>query len=464
MTSLAESAANPYLTGNYAPVRDELDVSGLGVAGQLPPGLVGTYLRVGPNPRFEPLGAYHLFDGDGMVHALTIEDGDVRYRNRWVRTKAFGVEERLGRAVFGGLAELRVPPPEVVAEAGPARNAANTNVVSHGGRLLALWEAGLPYELTTELDTVGEYDFGGAYTGAFSAHPHVDPVTGEMFVFGYAPFPPYLRYHVISPTGEVVSSTVIDIPAPVMMHDFVITEHHAVFLDAPAIFDVQGALAGEPIVKWSPEAGCRVGVMARYGDGGEITWHDVEPRYVFHFMNAYEDDGRLHVLAEQMPELRFGIEGDDPAAAPEFSLWDWSIDLAGGTLTETQLDDRRTGFPRIDERSTGRRSRHGHALTFAGTPRQGDFDAVVRYDLATMEAETHAYGAGRTTSEVVFAPDPAAASDSEGWLCSFVHDAATDTSTFEVLDAADVTAGPLAVVTLPRRVPFGFHAAWLPAG
>jgi len=464
VTSLAENPNDPYLSGNFAPVDDELDVADLPVEGELPPGLDGIFVRNGPNPRFDPIGRYHIFDGDGMLHAMHLGGGRARYVNRWVRTKAFAVEDRLGHAVFGGLSEFRLPPPEIVAEAGPARNAANTNVVRHAGRILALWEAGLPYEVTPDLDTVGEYDFGGDYTGSFSAHPHVDAETGEMFVFGYGPFPPYLRYHVVSPEGKVVHSTTIDIPNPVMIHDFMITERHAVFLDAPAVFDVAGAIEGKPMVRWAPEAGCRVGVMDRYGDGSAITWHEIEPRYVFHFMNAYEVDGRVHVLAEQAPDIQIGFGDGDADGQGDFTLWDWTVDLAAGTLTETQLDERRTGFPRVDDRRTGHRSRHGHALTFSGPAQaMGEFDTVVRYDLGTMDAETYCFGRGRVTGEVVFAPDPAGRDDSDGWLCSFVHDATTDTSTFEVLDASDITAGPVATVPLPRRVPFGFHAAWLPA-
>lgn len=158
----AEPLAHPYLTGQYAPVHDELTSDELPVTGALPPSMNGAYLRNGPNPAFAPLGRYHLFDGDGMVHALEIVDGRARYRNRFVESRGLAAERRAGGALFGGLSDFRLPPPELIEEAGVMKNTANTNIVRHAGRTLALMEAVPPTEMTAELATVGEYDFSGA--------------------------------------------------------------------------------------------------------------------------------------------------------------------------------------------------------------------------------------------------------------------------------------------------------------
>jgi carotenoid cleavage dioxygenase len=292
MTGVMNRRQDPYLSGVYAPVATERDDVDLAVTGELPESLVGTYLRNGPNPMFEPKGRYHVFDGDGMVHGVTLADGRASYRNRWVRTDGLAAEIRAGRAIYGGMADGDFPTPEETGGGPPMKNVANTNVLRHAGRILCLWEAGPATEIDVDLSTVGLYDFGGAYGGALTAHPKLDPVTGEMLAFGYSPFPPYLTYLIVASDGSLVRSVPIELPAPVMMHDFAITDRHAVFLDAPAVFDIAALAAGEPMLAWKPELGTRFGVVDRDG-GGDVTWVETDPCYVFHFLNAWSStDGR----------------------------------------------------------------------------------------------------------------------------------------------------------------------------
>ena len=207
---------HPFLEGNFAPVDKELDATGLQVIGEIPSDLRGTFLRTGPNPRFSPLGFYHWFDGDGMVHAVRIGDDGVAYRNRWVRTRGFLHEEQAGHAIWTGILHPPMnPPPHDIAR----KNVANTALLSHAGKLLALWEGGDPYSLDAQtLATHGPYTFGDRLSSRFTAHPKVDPVTGELFFFGYQLLePPYLKYSVVSATGELQFTTPIELPEPVMM-------------------------------------------------------------------------------------------------------------------------------------------------------------------------------------------------------------------------------------------------------
>src|SRR5690606_25653284 len=170
------SSDDPFLTGPYAPVFDERSVNGLRVTGELPAGLRGAFLRNGPNPAFPPLGRYHIFDGDGMVHGVWFDgDGGARYANRWVRSRGLLAEAAAGKALFGGLSEFSLPEPEVLEAAGMMKNTANTHIVGHAGRTLALMEGSRPTELGADLETVGECDFGGALHGAMTAHPKFDP-------------------------------------------------------------------------------------------------------------------------------------------------------------------------------------------------------------------------------------------------------------------------------------------------
>lgn len=464
----------PYLVGPYEPVSDELDVERLEITGSLPPELNGTFLRNGPNPAFAPSGAYHLFDGDGMVHAVRLEGGSASYRNRWIRSAGLEAERRAGRSLYGGMANASFPGPELVGDAGPMKNVANTHVVRHAGRTLCLWEAGPPTELDDELATIGIHDFGGRLPGAMTAHPKVDPVTGEMFAFGYSALPPYLRYHVIDADGLAVMSVDIDLPAPVMMHDFAVTERHAVFLDAPAVFDFRGFAEGGPMLAWQPERGTRLGVMDRYGDGSDLRWFEIDNCYVFHFLNAYDDGSEIVVDACRLARMDIGLDRSAPAGSDRSSdtggrdrLTRWRIDLDAGSVAGTELSELRGDFPRIDDRRATRRHRHGYLATFAaGRPgpmrgEDGMFDSITAVDLEAGTEVVHRLGAGQSTGEPVFAPAPGERSEQAGWVLSHVHDARDGRSEVLVLDASDIAGAPVARIHMPRRVPFGFHGSWV---
>ena len=187
---------------------------------------------------------------------------------------------------------MNFPGRELTGDAGPVKNPANTHIIRHAGRFLALWEGGLPTEVTASLDTIGEYDFDGRLEGSMTAHPRLDPRTGEMFFFAYSLFAPFLRYHVVDAEGVLVHSAAIDLPAPVMMHDFVITERHAVFLDSPIVFNMEN-LGNGPMVSWRPENGTRIGVMPRMGSADDLTWYEIEPGHVQHFWNGWVDGDRI---------------------------------------------------------------------------------------------------------------------------------------------------------------------------
>jgi carotenoid cleavage dioxygenase len=456
---------HPYLTGAFEPVHDELVADDLPVRGELPAALRGSFLRNGGNPAFAPLGRFHLFDGDGMVHALEIEDGRARYRNRFVESAGLLAERRAGRALFGGLSEFVMPDPEVLAEAGVIKNTANTHVIGHAGRILALMEGARPTELTPELDTVGEYDFDGALDGPMTAHPKLDPVSGELVFFGYSPRPPYLRIHVADAAGRLVRSEPIDLPGPVMMHDFAVTERSVVIFDLPAVFDLDAFVSGGTSVRWAPERGARIGVMPRDGGNDDVTWTEVEPFYVFHFLNAFDHgDGSVVVdgcRAERLPTA-FGDEVLPEPVQP--SLHRWHIDPSTGRVHDEALDDRPVDFPRVSPLVESRPNRYGytgHASTWDAEIAR--FDGFVKYDLGESTSTAHIFGRGVASGEPVFAPDPDGEDEDAGWLLTFVEDLATRTSTVEIVDARDLAGGSVASVALPRRVPFGFHGSWLPA-
>ena len=445
MSTVAAAEKLPFfLRGNYAPVTDEQTVTTLRVEGAIPRALRGRYLRNGPNPRLDPKHAAppHWFFGDGMLHGLAVEDGRALwYRNRWVRTRQF--TERLRMVGPDGQRNLT---------AGPG----NTNVIRHAGRTLALAETSLPWEVTGDLETIGNYDFGGRLTTGMTAHPKVCPVTGELHFFDYNWFAPYVTYHCANAAGELVRSIPIEVPGPTMMHDFAITDRHVLIMDLPVVFDLERAMRGAMPYRWDESHGARVGVMKRGDDSGAMRWFDVKPCYVFHPMNACELDGRIVVEVARYPELwREGSDRFDLA-----SLHRWEFDLPGGSVAETALDDRPIEFPRIDDRLCGSPYRYGYAVRNLSSTKD-DATSLLKYDLRTGASLEHDFGPGRYPGEAVFAPDPSTREEDAGWLMSYVYDAATDRSDFVILDAQSFTAPPVAVVHLPCRIPFGFHGNWM---
>ena len=453
----------PHLLGQYRPVHDEIDATDLLVEGELPEGLTGSYLRNGPNPLLAPHGPYHLFDGDAMLHGVTLGQSGASYRNRWVRSAGMMAEAEAGRPLFGGLAGFRPPPDDVMAKVGMMKNTANTNIVSHAGRMLALMEASPPTQVDPDtLATLGVFDYDGALAGAMTAHPKVDPATGNMHFFGYGPFPPYLRYHVVSAHGDLLTSVEIDLPQAVMMHDFAITDKHALFFDLPAVFDVNALMEGKPFTRWEPDLGARIGVLALDGSG-QVRWSDIDPCYVFHFLNASEDAaGNIDVVGCRSSSLPVSF-GDQPAADVSPTLHRWHIDAAG-TVTTTQLDDRPGDFPRINDALTGRTNRFGYVGWLRDVV-QGDatFGGVTAWDLERNESVTWECAPAEVCGEPSFAADPEGTAENDGWLVTLTTDLARDHSYLDVIDARDVAAGPVARVKMPRRVPFGFHGNWFAA-
>ncbi len=460
-----ESEVNAFLQGNFAPWRMEGVAEDLEVTGRIPHELAGTYYRNGPNPAFEPPGRYHWFDGDGMIHAIALGDGRAHYRNRYVLSAGLKEERGAGRGLFSGL--LDIDP----SEAPRFKNTGNTNIVWHAGRLLALMEAAFPTRMEPRtLETLGEFDFDGRLVGPMTAHPKMDPETGEMLFFGYSPFPPWLQYHVADRDGRLVRSEVIDVAWPSMIHDFAITRDHVVFILCPLVFSFENMAERGGAFSWEPERGTRLGVMPRSGGNVDVRWFETEASYVFHPMNAFADGDAIVLDVARYGQLDF--MNPRAAANPSYRnenaarMHRWRIDLRAGGVKSTPLDDIVTEFPRVDERLVGRRHRFGY--TAAREPELSDgaeplWTAVKKYDLERGTAETRRFGAENGVGEPLFVPRSEGAAEDDGWVLVLAYDHARNTSDFYILDARNVGGEPVAVVHLPHRVPYGFHGNWVAA-
>lgn len=477
--------ANRYLQDSFAPLSEEYTLTDLEFTGTIPDHLDGRYLRNGPNPigEIDP-ELYHWFIGDGMVHGIRIRDGRAEwYRNRWVRSPQVS-------GLLGERASNWHP--------GVSPIGANTNVIGHAGKTLALIEGGVAnYELTDDLDTVGPCDFGGTITGGYTAHPKRDPDTGELHAVSYSMHRGNtVQYSVIGADGTARRTVDIEVTGSPMMHDFSLTERHVVFYDLPVTFDARqaaemtvpralrlparlllSALIGrvripDPIsartpppgnaadrrfpYSWNPRYPARIGVMPREGGSADVRWFDVEPCYVFHPMNAYEDGDTVVLDVVRHPKM-FDTDHLGPDEGPP-TLDRWTVDLADGKVRESRIDDRGQEFPRVDERLVGRRHRYGYAPT-VGRGAEGQ-DALLKHDFVGGNSHARSFGAGKALGEFVFHPSSPDAAEDDGVLMGYVYDRATDRSELAILDAQ--TLDQVAAIKLPHRVPAGFHGNWVP--
>jgi carotenoid cleavage dioxygenase len=436
-------AVNPYLEGNFAPVEREQTFDRLRVSGELPRELTGVLLRNGPNPVGAVDAKHHWFIGDAMLHAIEIADGGARaYRNRFVRTPA--IERSLGLA-----AAPRSSQPL------PLQGSGNVNVIEHAGRILALPEVGLPYELDGQLGTRGEYDFGGALRSSMTAHPKIDPVSGELLLFGYDFGPVHLRYHRATKDGTLDRTIEIATPKPSMIHDFGVTQSRVVFMDLPVQFDVELAVNGYRMpFRWNDRAEARIGVMSRAATTDSVRWIEIEPCYVYHVLNAYDDGAKIVMDVVRYPRT-FDQNRTWPIEDQLGKLVRWTIDEAAGTMDEQPLDLTPQEFPRVNPRFETLAHRYGYAVELDPDPSGFHFRGLLKHDLKTGTHQRHDVGAGRAASEGVFVPR--GAGEDEGYLIAPVYDARTNTSDVIVIDAQDFAGPPLATIHLPVRIPFGFH-------
>ncbi|MGH7075631.1 MAG: carotenoid oxygenase family protein [Stellaceae bacterium] len=462
---------SPFLSGNYAPILFEADASDLPIRGEMPKDLAGTLYRNGSNPQFAPRDAnYHWFLGDGMIHAFHLEEGRVSYRNRWIKTPKWQAENAAHQALFGSWGNPMTSDPSVVGKNG---GAANTNIVWHAGKLLALYEATLPFALDPEtLAPGGYYDFAGAFKdGRFTAHPKLDPETGEMVFFAYSAggfFSKTMLYGVIDKAGKLTRLDKFEAPYSAMVHDFLVTRHHVLFPILPLTGSMERAMSGKPAYAWEPGKGAYVGVLRRDAPVSTMRWFQCDPCYVFHPMNAHENGDKIvaEIMQYEAAPLFPDPDGKpgDPAKAIS-RLTRWTFDLAANTdhFKRERIDDLAAEFPRFDERFAGLSYRHGYYAAQSSSHALAGFDILAHLDLKTGRRTTFQLPKGDIASEPVFVLRAADAPEGEGWLLATIYRGEEMRSDLAVFDAAALDKGPVAVAELSHRVPFGFHGNWKPA-
>jgi len=442
---------HPFLTGIHTPIHDERTITDLKVTGTIPAELAGRYVRIGPNPyRPDPRG-HHWFIGDGMVHGIRLKDGKAEwYRNRYIRSQVL-------EAVGGPKA---APGPRR-----SQRDGVNTNVVKIAGKITAIVEAGSsPAQLDDNLETVAYTDFGGTLTAPFTAHPHEDPLTGEFHAITYDAMAPDRVWHVVlSPEGNVVRELAIPVEHGPSIHECTITKNYVVIFDLPVTFSMKSLIAGQGFpYRWNAEHKARVGLLPRTGAADDIVWCDVDPCYVFHVANSYEDEAGRVIIDSAVYETMFSGGPEGPNGKP-LGMERWIVDPSANKVERQTIDAAPQEFPRPDERFFGQPYRYAWAM---GLPEDGDAaflgaQPLYRHDLKTGERQVCDFGPNRVPGEFVFVPRSADAEEGDGWLMGYVIDAANETTDLVILDASNIAAPPIASVHIPHRIPPGFHGNWL---
>ena len=440
---------NAYVVGVHAPLKTELTLADLVVTGSIPPGLDGRYLKMGANPVSPDPTGHHWFLGDGMVHGLAIRAGEALwYRNRWIRSRLAAAA--LGRAAAPGPRHGR-------------NDTVNTNVVGIGGRAFALVEAGsFPVELDDTLDAQRYNPFDGTLGGSFSGHPHFDPLTGEHHAIAYdGSVWDAVRHVVVSADGKVVRDVPIAVQHGPCIHDCAITARFAIVLDLPVTFSMRAVLGGHAFpFRWNPKHPARLGLLPRNGSAADIIWCGVEPCFVFHVANAFDEpDGQVTIdVIAYDTMFASAASGLDALGRLER----WTVDPASRSITRRVIDMTPQEFPRIDERLTARRHRYVYTVSVPpdGNPQLVGATRIYKHDLETGRRLVHAFGDGRLPGEFVFVPATADAGEDEGWLVGLVIDTADEATDFVILDARCFEAAPVASVRLPHRIPPGFHGNW----
>jgi carotenoid cleavage dioxygenase-like enzyme len=403
-----------------------------------------------------------------MVHAAHFDNGRLTYRNRWVHTEGWLEEDQAGRSTHYGIRETLKGRSDK-----RLKDTANTDLVGHRGRALALWYmSGDAYEIDPiTLKTLGKSSAISQSGGKISAHAKVDEITEELMFFDYGNDAPYMHYGVVGADGALKHYVPIDLPGPRLPHDMAVTEHYSVLHDLPLFHDHDAMALGRHKIEFHPELPSRFGVIARFGAGDSIRWFDFTPCYLYHVVNSWEEgDWVVMVGCRYMPALDAQGRIDAQRTAKNVAelvmtarLWVWKMNVKTGEAVEHVLNDKvNAEFPTYNGRLTGRRTRYGYlvdhsesvTLQWAGV-RKFDLDTGADLGGWSDDPQRSWY------SEPWFAEADAPRSEDDGYVIAFQWNDALKRQTLDIFDARNIGQGPVTQVELPQRLPSGFHACWI---
>ncbi|KAJ8533548.1 hypothetical protein K7X08_006872 [Anisodus acutangulus] len=468
------------ISGNFAPVTEQPVKHNLPVIGEIPDCINGVYVRNGANPLFEPVAGHHLFDGDGMVHAVTIENGSVSYSCRFTETQRLVQERELGRPVFpkaigelhghSGIARLMLFYGRGLfglVDHSHGTGVANAGLVYFNNRLLAMSEDDVPYQVQVlpsgDLQTVGRYDFDEQLKSTMIAHPKIDPVSGELFALSYDVVQkPYLKSFKFSKDGKKSTDVEIPLDVPTMMHDFAITENYVVIPDQQVVFKLQEMIKGGSPVIYDKNKKSRFGILHKNAKNSDnIIWVESPETFCFHLWNAWEEPetDEVVVIGSCMtpPDSIFNECSENLKCV----LSEIRLNLKTGESTKCQIisssEQVNLEAGMVNRNKLGRKTKYAYLAIAEPWPKVSGFAKV---DLLTGEVQKLMYGDNRYGGEPLFLPrNVNSEREDDGYILAFCHDEKTWKSELQIVNA--MTLELEATIKLPSRVPYGFHGTFI---
>ena len=461
---------HPYLNGAWTPQHAEVTATDLDVIeGRIPDDIDGIYLRNTENQLHQPLGRYHPFDGDGMIHQIDFSGGKANYRNRFVRTRCFQAEQDAGGSLWGGLMDKSsLSKRPGFGAHGSLKDSSSTDIIVHAGKAVStFYQCGEGYVLDPEtLEQEGVASW--VPLDGISAHPKVDQRTGELLFFNYSKHAPYMHYGVVDRSGRLAHYVPIPLPGPRLPHDMMFTQNWSILCDFPLFWDEELLKREVHVTRLHEELPSRFALIPRYGQPEDIRWFEAEPTFVLHFINAFEDgdevvlDGYFEEDPYPPPLENADGYGHMMAYVDEHSfkpkLHRWRFNLADGTTREERLDDRILEFGMMNQRYLGLPYRYAYSTT--SKPGWFLFNGFVKHDMVTGESWSVELPEGRYGSEAPFAPRVGAVDEDDGYLVSFVTDENRGTSECILIDCKRFADGPVCRIALPHKISSGTHAHW----
>ncbi len=476
--------------GYSAPVRIEAEVHDLEVLGTIPPELNGAYFRASADPCYPPLLGSDIFiNGDGMLHKVSFDNGHADLQTRYVRTPKFEAERKARRALYGAYRNPYTDLPEV---AGQDRGTANTTAWWHHGQLYALKEDSPPMRIDpATLGTLGYSDFNGQlHSKTFTAHPKVDPLTGEAIAFAYnttGQASDQIELYWISKQGELTRSERFTAPYCSMAHDFFVSRNFIVFVIYPMCCDWQRVQRGEPYWHWDSSKQTKVAIIPRDAGVKAMRWYTCPVVAMqTHTFNAWEEQTdadtdtpagtTLHLdhfvngsgWLSQFPD----IHNPDAKEKPPFGeRWSFKLADPSDQFQIKRLINQVGEMPVVDPRFLMQRTRHywfGTSNPALGPmlplgPKGPPFTCLGHYDEASDKLDFFYAGPDSAPEEPCFVPRSADAEEGDGWLLTMVGRRAENRTDLVILDARHLSRGPVAIVKFPCRVHEGFHGCWVSA-
>jgi len=442
------------------------------IEGRLPADLRGALYRNGPG-LFERDGLRKtcIVDGDGMIRGFFVGDGEVRFRNRMIRTQKFLEEEAAGRFLYDSWATKVTPREPGIPNIG---NQAGVSVRGWSGRLFAFDEGVYPYEIDPgTLDTLGLADEDFRHGSAvYAAHAKKLAATGEWAHVGVQFASGTLHLVIFDAALGVVESFSHQLSPIRYVHDFFATPTHLVVALQPAVFDLEVLLSGHTVresMRWEPGLGTEWLVFER-GASGPPQRIDGPAAWLWHTANAHLAGDELvcdwvayddadHFLAEDA-DLCAVMDGSAESRHSQGYLRRTVLNLATGGLTEESFAAAGpVEFPMVHPSVVGSKARHA-LMTLARDTDRIFPNALVRVDLETGATVEYDFGADMIVGEPVIAPRQGQG----GWVLVEVNDVRRGRGALAVLHEEDLAAGPVAMAHLPHHLPISFHGDWVAQG